>query len=92
MPRYAPGRDELAVWLYAAGAYALALIGAFGFAWLLGLDLRSTLLLVGAVAVIALFGSAIPILRLGRERLKKQRAREEQRGESGGEPRKTGDG
>ncbi len=60
---------KLGVWLYALGAYALALIGAWGFAWLLKLDWNSTLLVIGAVAVIALFGTLIPVLRLGYARL-----------------------
>ena len=57
------------MWLYALGAYALALIGALGLAWLVNSDLRTTLLLTGAVALIALFGTLIPLLRLGYSRL-----------------------
>ncbi len=56
-------------WACGLGAYALALIGALGFAWLLRLDLRGSLLLVGAVAVVALFGTFIPLVRLGYTRL-----------------------
>ncbi len=73
MQRRLPERDELMVWVYAACAYGLALTGAVGFAWLLGLDRSAAWLLVGAVAVIALFGSALPILRLGYRRLEEKR-------------------
>ncbi len=62
-------RARLRVWLYALGAYAFALVGAFGLAWGMSLDFRSAMILVGAVAVIALFGALIPILRLGYERM-----------------------
>ncbi len=66
---------KLNVWLYALGAYALALIGALGLAWLLRLDLRGALLLVGVVALIALFGTLIPLLRLGYTRLADEQGR-----------------
>ncbi len=65
--------DKLLVWLYALGAYGLALIGAVGIAWILKLDFRTSLILTGGVAVIALFGSFIPILRLGYARLNAKR-------------------
>ncbi len=66
-------KDKLLVWVYALGAYGLALIGALGMAWILKLDLKTTLLFTGAVAVIGLFGSFIPILRLGYARLSARR-------------------
>ncbi len=62
------------VWLYALGAYALALIGAWGLAWLLGLDWNRTLLVVGVVGLIAIVGTFSPILRLGYARLNAARA------------------
>ncbi len=69
-------RGELAIWIYALGAFALAIVGALGVAWLLALGIRDTLIFVGAVALTALFGTFIPILRLGYRRLSKSRAGE----------------
>ncbi len=69
-------QGKLLVWVYALGAYALALIGALDLAWILRLDLRTTLLFTVAVAVIALFGSFLSILRLGYARLNAGRPEE----------------
>ena len=61
--------DKWIIWLSALGAYSLALIGAIGFAILLKFDLTTTLIFVGAIAIIALFGSALPMAQLVRTRL-----------------------
>jgi amino acid transporter len=53
--------------LGAALTWAFAVLGAIGVANWLQLSARDTILAVIAVAVIAVFGAFIPILRLGRK-------------------------
>ncbi|MGE5139748.1 MAG: hypothetical protein ACM3JD_09815 [Rudaea sp.] len=48
----------------AFAAWALAVTGAAGLAYFLSLDRGTSLILIGTVAIVSLFGSFLPILRL----------------------------
>lgn len=58
---------RLGVVLYALMLWTFAVVGAVGVAYVLGLSGEHAALLVGVVALIAVFGAFIPALRLGRK-------------------------
>ena len=63
-----PRRTSQMAWLFAIAVWALAILGAAGVAYLLGLDRLAGIALIGLAALIAFFGSFLPVLRLGKAR------------------------
>jgi hypothetical protein len=57
-------RGSRLAFITALAAWALAVAGAAGLAYIIALDRATSLLLIGSVALVAFFGSALPILRL----------------------------
>jgi drug/metabolite transporter superfamily protein YnfA len=49
--------------VFAISVWAFAIAGAFGVAHWLELDHQETALLVGAVAIVAVFGAVLPVLK-----------------------------
>ncbi len=77
-------RTRVAIYSGASALWAMAVLGAIGFARWLGLATRDTVLLVLAVAAVAVVGAFIPAVQLGLERWQ-----EEQRGGGSEEHRES---
>jgi hypothetical protein len=65
MRRAMKRRTQIAIYTGASALWAMAVLGAIGVAYWLGLSSRDTILLVIAVAVVAIFGTFMPAVQLG---------------------------